>query len=406
MPSWRRNLWAVAVANAVAMAGMTAFIPFFPDVLRGMGIVDMGSLKVWSGFLIAGTPLMAALCGPVWGALGDRYGRKPMVVRSLLAVVVFVGLTGLVVSPWGRNALPAWCFTPWTLLALRMGLGVFSGFIAPALTLATVSAPPERQARASAWVQSALLTGAVLGPALGAWTVPGGIHRPFLACTLLAAAATLLVAAMTTEPGGRAAGGEGPLLLQAFRDARSHLADSRLRALMVGLFLCQMASTMVQPVLRLHMEILPGVAPERVHAATGTAFSVLFLGQVLFAPLWARWADRRGMTRVIPLTTALTALAVLPQAVVSTFGGFCGLRLAQGAVAAGTAPAAYAYIGTISDGGRRGGFYALALSAFQLANVAGPALGGLFAAAFGTAPLFALSAGMLAAASLWTRGRL
>lgn len=53
MQPWRRNLWVVAVANFVTMVGMSAFIPFLPDVLRGLGISEDRALKIWSGILTA-----------------------------------------------------------------------------------------------------------------------------------------------------------------------------------------------------------------------------------------------------------------------------------------------------------------------------------------------------------------
>ena len=96
MQPWRRNLWVVAVANFVTMVGMSAFIPFFPDVLREMGISEDRSLKIWSGILTAAAPLSAALMGPIWGAVGDRYGRKLRILtrggESLGAVLVHEGL--------------------------------------------------------------------------------------------------------------------------------------------------------------------------------------------------------------------------------------------------------------------------------------------------------------------------
>ena len=72
-------------------------------------------LWVWTGpvgVIVAAAPLPAAFMGPIWGSLGDRIGRKPMMVRANLAIAVFVGCMGLVGGPW-------------QLVALRLGQGVF-----------------------------------------------------------------------------------------------------------------------------------------------------------------------------------------------------------------------------------------------------------------------------------------
>lgn len=414
MPHWRRNLWVVALANFITMVGMSAFIPFFPDVLRELGMTGDREVKIWSGLLVAVAPLAACVMGPIWGALGDRYGRKLMMVRSLAAIAVFVGLMGLVTSPWAisRLGLSGWWLTPWPLLILRFGQGVFSGFIAPALTLVTVGAPEDRQNRVTAISQSAVVAGTVVGPALGGQAAEGGgPHLAFLLCAGLAALATGLVAALASEmrrddlpPSERMP--PWHTLRRAWADTHGTLAAGGLLPLMIGLFLVQMASTLVYPVMRLHVEHFRGIPEERLPSTAAYAFTALALGQILCAPLWARWSDRVGTGRLLPFTALLTALVHVPMGFLRSAPAFWGLRFLQGAVAAGTVPAAYAHVGRLSTHAQRGGAYGLALSSFQLANVVGPVAGGYLAAAVGTTPLFLVSAGLLAGASAWMRRKL
>ena len=84
-----RNFPVVWVSNFVTAAGMTAFLPQFPLYLQEMGVEDPAAVRVWAGVLVGAAPLPAAFMGPVWGALGDRIGRKLMMVRAQLAIVVF-----------------------------------------------------------------------------------------------------------------------------------------------------------------------------------------------------------------------------------------------------------------------------------------------------------------------------
>lgn len=411
MPDWRRNLWVVSAATFVTMAGMSAFIPFFPDVLRELGISSDRELKLWSGFLTAAAPLSAALMGPLWGALGDRLGHKLMITRSLGAIAVFVGLMGVATSPALRDRLGldgACWLRPWPLLWLRLGQGVFSGFLAPALTLVSAGAPEGHQGRVAAVTQTSLVAGTVVGPALGAWiAVRWGPHMAFLCCAAVAAAATALVALAAIE-GGSEAPSATPRkggLRQTFVEARENLAITGLSALMIGLFLAQTANALLLPVLRLHVEGLDLAVGEGLWM-TGIAFSATALGQILLASVWGGWADRVGARPVMCLSAALGALSLLAQALVTGPRIFLGLRFVQGAAMAGTVPAAYAHVGRLSGQGRRGGAFGLLLSAFQIAGVAGPVLGGSLAASLGTRPLFVVSGALLLASSAWIWSRL
>src|SRR5262245_47640025 len=106
-PGWRRTFWVVFVSNLISGIGLSSLLPFFPTLLEELGRPDPHARAVWTGILFGAAPLSAAFSGPVWGSIGDRYGRKLMVVRSLVGLACFVGPMA-----WARSA--------WELLALRL----------------------------------------------------------------------------------------------------------------------------------------------------------------------------------------------------------------------------------------------------------------------------------------------
>ena len=83
MESWKRTYWSVWTANLITSIGMMSFLPFFPTLLEEIGLRDRESIATWAGILYGAAPLSAALMSPLWGALGDRYGRRLMVLRSM-----------------------------------------------------------------------------------------------------------------------------------------------------------------------------------------------------------------------------------------------------------------------------------------------------------------------------------
>ena len=134
MSPWKRTYWSGWTANLIASIGMMSFLPFFPSLLGELGLTGKTELAVWSGLVFGAAPLSATVMSPIWGALGDRVGRKIMVLRSMVAIALFVGLMGF-------------AETPMQLLLLRVGQGIFSGFIPPSITLVSVGAPADRQGR-------------------------------------------------------------------------------------------------------------------------------------------------------------------------------------------------------------------------------------------------------------------
>ncbi len=77
MPQWRRNLWVVAVADFVTIVGMSAFLPFFPDVLRQTGLVGGIAVGATLAAVLGGTsglfPVSAGLMAAAafWMRSGD-----------------------------------------------------------------------------------------------------------------------------------------------------------------------------------------------------------------------------------------------------------------------------------------------------------------------------------------------
>src|SRR5262249_14016168 len=89
---WRRNLFAVTAASFMGFTGFTLVMPFLPLFIRQLGVSEVGAIALWTGFSLGVTPALNALVSPFWGRLADRYGRKIMVVRSLVACVMVMAL--------------------------------------------------------------------------------------------------------------------------------------------------------------------------------------------------------------------------------------------------------------------------------------------------------------------------
>src|SRR5262249_55065127 len=174
---WQVNLAALLAVLFVAFVGFSFSGPFLPLLVRHLGVTEPGAVARWSGLLMGLGPLSAVLTSPLWGRLADRIGGRPLLLRTVF------GFAAL-------NALSAMATDVWQLAGLRLLMGALGGFTAVALTLASLSAPPEQTTRAIALVQSAQILGQMIGPVFrGPMADHWGIRAAFWGSSALAVVA-------------------------------------------------------------------------------------------------------------------------------------------------------------------------------------------------------------------------
>jgi len=389
--AWKRTFWSIFVANLVTAIGMMSFLPFFPVHLKELGLTDPDRIARWTGLCAGAAPFAAALMSPFWGALGDRVGRRAMVVRSMLAICLFVGAM-------------AFARTPTELLCLRLGQGVFSGFIAPSMALVSLAAPPDAQGRVSGKLQSALAAGSILGPLCGAATSTAfGVRTTYLCVSGAATVSCLIVLAFAREDPASRHRTTGPIWRAALR-GWSGLGDfwrrAELRSALTLLFCVQFGVGAVLPLLRLYVEELSGA--ENADALTGFLFSSIAVVLLVATPFWGRLGDRVGHARALGASTAGTAAALVLHAIAFGFASLVAVHVVLGAVVAGSNPSAFGAAAGATSTSERGSAFGLVFSARALARSLAAMVGGLLAAWVGLRGLFVV-AGTLVALALFAR---
>src|SRR5436190_6725564 len=140
--AWQRNVFAVTAASFMGYTGFTLVMPFLPLFIGQLGVTDVGQIAMWTGVSLGITPALTAVLAPAWGRLGDRYGRKIMVERSLVSFVILF-------------AAMAYVTHVWQVLAIRAVQGLFAGYGSLSVAMAAESAPRERMPSAIGLVQTA-----------------------------------------------------------------------------------------------------------------------------------------------------------------------------------------------------------------------------------------------------------
>ena len=155
--------------------GIGVIVPVLPKLvvqLQGGNVQAAAHAVGWLGALYA---VMQFVFSPVLGSLSDRFGRRPVILASLLGS----GLDYL---------LLAWAPTIGWLYLARIVSGVTAAnFSAASAYIADVT-PPEKRAAGFGMIGAAFGLGFIAGPAIGGLLGTYGLRVPFL----VAAGITLL----------------------------------------------------------------------------------------------------------------------------------------------------------------------------------------------------------------------
>jgi DHA1 family multidrug resistance protein-like MFS transporter len=387
MELWRRNLYILWATQFLAMVGMNLVVPFLPFYIRELGISDPESLARWSGFAFAGPFFLSFLAIPIWGALGDRYGRKIMVVRAIFGLAVSQILIGFAQDPV-------------QLVIFRIVQGAISGFIASSLALVSTGTPRQHIGYALGFMQSSTAGGMVLGPFVGGLLADLIGYREifFITAALCAAGGVVVLLGVretfTREPEGRR--------YTAVDNLRLMVSNRRLRIVAITLIVGQMSVLMIEPIFALFIESFKANT-EYLSTLTGAVFSISGLFMVVSAPWWGKRNDRVGYKRNLVIGLAVVGLAYAAHLLVKDLIQLGILRAILGFARGGFLPSLYSMTSLYAPAERRGGIMAIASSMTILGNMSGPIVGGIVAGHFGISASFLVNSCLLLATSafLW-----
>jgi DHA1 family multidrug resistance protein-like MFS transporter len=339
-------------------------MPFLPLYFQQLGVHDVGEIAMWSGLSLGVTPAMTAIMAPFWGRLADRYGRKVMVERSLVSFIVVMAALAYVTHPW-------------QVFALRAVQGLFAGYGALALVMATDSAPPDRTAYAIGYVQTAQRLGPAIGPiAGGAIAQMVGLRRAFLVTAAFYVVAVVLVLFMYDE---RQAPHAATSTARGRVTFRNVLAFENFILLMAVIFGLQFVDRSFGPVLPLYVAEL-GTPADRVPIVAGVIFSIAAgagaVGHHVCGALLRRAPARRVIASSVAVGAAGAVVYVLTGGVGLLFVATPLFGLAIGVATT----AAYTAATSVIPAGARGAGFGLLTTASLAGLALSPIVNGMLAA--------------------------
>ena len=169
----RLPIFVITTTVTLDAMGVGLIMPVMPALLREVEGGSLAPAAIWGGIMSAAFAVMQFLFGPVIGALSDRWGRRPVLLISLLAMAADYVIMALAGSLW-------------LLLAGRILGGITAATHSTANAyMADISAPHEKAQRFGL-LMAGFGVGFVLGPILGGLLAEYGTRAPFWAAGALA----------------------------------------------------------------------------------------------------------------------------------------------------------------------------------------------------------------------------
>ncbi len=146
--------------------GFGIIMPVLPELIQELEGVSLSEATLLGGLISASYALFQFLMGPLVGNLGDRFGRRPVFLVSLLAFGIDFALMGFATSI-------VWLFIGRSIAG---GLGAIFG---PANAAMADMSSDEDRAKSFGLVGAAFGIGFIVGPALGGFLGDFGTRIPF-----------------------------------------------------------------------------------------------------------------------------------------------------------------------------------------------------------------------------------
>ena len=377
---WQRNLAVCVFGAFTTIVAMTLLLPFLPLYVEHLGVSDPAAIVQWSGVAFGATFLSAALTAPLWGRLGDRYGRKLMLIRASLGMAVAMSLIGLAENIY-------------QLVGLRLLAGLLGGYASGATILVATQTPKARTGWALGMLSSGIMAGNLTGPLIGGLLPPLiGIRNTFFLAggvIFLTFLATLFLMKEAPRPPRQKGTGKAPAVRvwDVIPDKKPVLT------MLVVACLVMFSIMSIEPIITVYLTQLHS---DNVTLMAGLVMSATALASVLSAARIGRLADRIGHWKVVVGCLSAAAILLIPQAFVSHAWQLVLLRFLMGIALGGLLPCIAAIIRHSVPDAVAGRMLGYSTSCQYIGQVLGPVTGGYLGGHFGMPVVFIVTCVLMA----------
>lgn len=280
---------------------------------------------------------------------------------------------------------------PWQLAFFRFLNGALTGFIPMSTALLATNTPKQYASRYVASLQTAVASGNLLGPALGA-LLAGlfGIRGAMRVSGTAVLVSALLVLWLVQERHRPTEGAEPSKLIDDFRIA---LTSPILLIILLINVLASIGSVGIQPILALHVEDLLAIQSQSIPAGMhesviAAVFMLPAIGFVLTATRWVRFSEKHSIQRAMLFSLTGAGIMSIVTGLTNNIALFLLFFFINGIFIAALRPIAAATIATRVEPDFHGRAFGMQTSAQTLGGLIGPMTGGFIAGIWGNQAVF------------------
>ncbi len=349
-------------------------VPFLPLYIRELGLSNQQQIAKWSGFVFSGPFLFSFVLVPVWGYLGDKYGRKLMVIRALFGLAFAQVLIGL-----SQNV--------YHLLIGRIIQGMVSGFVPASMILVSSTTPKEKTGYALGLLQTATSGGTVLGPFVGGFLADHIGIRPifFITASLLFISALLVIIKVYENKNDNTENNIGLKENYLFV-----LNSQQLRLIVFMIVLVQISIAFNQPLFALYAETLQ-IDKRFIASIAGLLYGIMGVFTMIGSPFWGKFNENHRVNKSLAIAAYIAGLSYCLHFLIYNPFLLGFVRAILGIALGGLLPVFYTLVSLNTPLERRGGIMGIASSAQILGNLLGPTMSGMTASQIGIRPVFIIS---------------
>ena len=353
----RSALISVFGVVIIDLVGFGIVMPILPFWAR-----EYGASGTTLGWLAATYAAAQFIFAPLWGALSDRVGRRPVLLGTIAGTTLSLALLAVATS------IPM-------LFAARLLAGVFAANFSVASAYVSDVTPPEQRTGRMALLGACFAIGFTLGPAIAGPLSLIGVHAPIVVAASLSAANFVFAWLRLAEPEklDAIAGGDADAPLEAVRGPRfAALSDPRVRAIALANLVFSLAVTQLETMFQFFM-------------ADRFGWNAFRVSLVLVATAIVMGGVQGGVRRIVALVgearlvvagalAMLVAFALIPE--MPSVAWLAG-PLALSAIGRGIAqPSMMGLVSRAGTAGNRGAVMGTFASMASLARVFGPIAAG------------------------------
>lgn len=168
----RRGLFLVFLILFLDIMGIAIIVPVLPTYLKELTGADVGEAAIDGGWLLLVYSAMQFLFAPLIGNLSDRFGRRPILLASVLTFAI-------------DNLICALATTYWMLFIGRMLAGISGASFGTASAYIADISDDSNRAKNFGLIGIAFGTGFALGPVVGGFLGELGPRVPFYGAAAL-----------------------------------------------------------------------------------------------------------------------------------------------------------------------------------------------------------------------------